>query len=513
VKLTHLICAALFSIFSFSSAQSEPATLERVQQALPKLDTLIQETLEQTKVPGLAVAIVFEDEVVYLKGFGVREVGKAERVTPDTVFQIASMSKPIASTAVAALVSDGVVSWDDPVSTLDPSFALSDPWISHEVTLRDLYSHRSGLYGDAGNDIERLGFDRDTILSRLRYLEPGGPFRASYAYSNFGLTAGGIAAAMADGKTWEAMIEDELYEPLGMTHTSSLYEDFTKRAERARLHITQDGSWIPGPVRNADAQSPAGGVSSNVRDLAQWLRLQLGDGTFGGEELISEAALNETRQPEIVRGPNPITGKPAFYGLGWNVDYDNDGNIYLDHAGAFSQGARTLVKMLPEENLGIVVLANAFPTGVPEGIADTFFDYVHIGEPSQDWVATWNGLYNQLAAGFAAAAEPYAQPPTAPSPALENSAYVGRYHNDYVGDAVVTSETGELKLQLGPEDRVFGLEHWNRDVFLYYPVLEAPDLPISVTFTIGPDGSADSVVIDDLNGNAQGVLTRVGDRN
>jgi CubicO group peptidase (beta-lactamase class C family) len=508
-----LIYAALFSALSLVAAQSMPTTPERVQAALPKLNSFIQKTLSETGVPGLAIAIVYQDEVVYLKGFGVREVGKGLPVTANTVFQIASMSKPIASTAVAALVSDGVVSWDDAVSALDPSFAFSDPWISHEVTLRDLYSHRSGLYADAGNDLEGLGFDRDTILSRLRYPEPGGPFRASYAYSNFGITAGGIAAAKASGKTWERMIEDELYRPLGMTQTSSRYLDFTKRAERARLHIMQDGSWVPGPARSADAQSPAGGVSSNVRDLAQWLRLQLGDGTFGGEELISEAALNETRQPEIVRGPNPITGKPAFYGLGWNVDYDNDGNIYLDHAGAFSQGARTLVKMLPEENLGIVVLANAFPTGVPEGIADTFFDYVHIGEPSQDWVATWNGLYNQLAAGFAAAAEPYAQPPTAPSPALENSAYVGRYHNDYVGDAVVTSETGELKLQLGPEDRVFGLEHWNRDVFLYYPVLEAPDLPISVTFTIGPDGSADSVVIDDLNGNAQGVLTRVGDRN
>jgi CubicO group peptidase (beta-lactamase class C family) len=236
------------------------------------------------------------------------------------------------------------------------------------VTLRDLFAHRSGLYGDAGNDLESLGFDRDTILSRLRYLEPGGPFRASYAYSNFGITAGGVAAAAAAGKTWEEVTEDELYAPLGMTQTSSRYLDFTKRPERARLHILKDGVWVPGPVRNADAQSPAGGVSSSVQDLAQWLRLQLGEGTLGGQQIVSEAALAETHQPEIVRGPNPITGALAFYGLGWNVDYDNEGYTYISHAGAFSMGARTLVKMLPAEDLGIIVLSNAFPTGVPEGL-------------------------------------------------------------------------------------------------------------------------------------------------
>jgi CubicO group peptidase (beta-lactamase class C family) len=503
-----LIYAALFSALSLVAAQGMPATPERVQQALPKLNSFIRETLGETGVPGLAVAIVFEDEVVYLEGFGVREVGGDLPVTPDTVFQLASMSKPIASTAVAALVSDSVVTWDEHVSEIDPSFAFSDPWISHEVTLRDLFAHRSGLYGDAGNDLEGLGFDRDTILSRLRYLEPGGPFRASYAYSNFGITAGGVAAAAAAGKTWEEVTEDELYAPLGMTQTSSRYLDFTKRPERARLHILKDGVWVPGPVRNAVAQSPAGGVSSSARDLAQWLRLQLGGGTVDGQQLISEAALEETHQPEIVRGPNPITGTPAFYGLGWNVDYDASG-AYLSHAGAFSMGARTLVKMLPEEDLGIIVLSNAFPTGVPEGIADTFFDYVHSGEATQDWVSTWNALYDQLAAGFTAAAEPYTQPPAAPSSALEDSAYVGRYHNDYVGDAVVTSEGDELRLHLGPEERSFALEHWNRDMFLYYPVAEAPDLPISVTFTGGTDGTATSIMIDDLNGDGQGVLARV----
>ena len=196
-----LIYAALFSALSLVAAQGMPATPERVQQALPKLDSFIRETLSETGVPGLAVAIVYRDEVVYLKGFGVREAGKSERVTENTVFQLASMSKPVGSTVIAALVDDDVVSWDDLIVDLNPEFQMSDPWVTNHVTIRDLYAHRSGLYGDAGNDLEGLGYEQDEILRRLRFLEHGGDFRASYAYSNSGMTAGGVAAAKAAGKT------------------------------------------------------------------------------------------------------------------------------------------------------------------------------------------------------------------------------------------------------------------------------------------------------------------------
>jgi CubicO group peptidase (beta-lactamase class C family) len=472
-----------------------------VQAALPKLETFVNDALEETGVPGLAVAVVYQDEVVYLKGFGVREAGGDEPVTEDTVFQLASMSKPIASTIVAALVSDGVVVWDDRANDLDPAFQLSDPWITHEVTLRDLFSHRSGLYGDAGNDLEGLSFERDEILSRLRYLTPAGDFRATYAYSNFGMTAGGVAAAKAAGKTWEEVAEEQLYEPLGMTATSSRYEDFIAQENRAHLHIPVDGVWTPKLTRDADPQSPAGGVSSSARDLAQWLRLQLGNGNFEGEQVISEAALAETHLPHIISGANPITGRPGFYGLGWVVNYDDAGRLRIGHAGAFSVGARTVVTMIPSEQLGIIVLANAFPTGVPEGITDTFFDLVHEDEPTRDWLGTYNKLYDQLAAGFTSGAAQYAQPPATPSAALPNASYVGTYTNDYVGDIEVTEENGALTLLLGPQKQAFPLTHYDRDVFLYHPAPEWPDLPGGAIFTVGADQQATRVVLDDLYGN------------
>lgn len=480
-----------------------------IKAALPRLEQFAKDALKESGVPGLAVAVVYKDEVVYLQGFGVRKAGGDEPVTADTVFQLASASKPIASTIVAALVGDKVVSWDTPVQSIDPEFQLSDPWITSQVTLRDLFAHRSGLYGDAGNDLEQLGFERATILARLRYLNPGGPFRASYAYSNFGMTAGGIAAAKAAGKSWEEVAKMRLYKPLGMAHTSSSYQDFIAESNRASLHILVDGAWTPKLTRNAEAQSPAGGVSSSARDMAQWLRLQLGNGSFEGKQLVGKDALEETHQPLILRGPNPITGRPSFYGLGWSVDYDTAGRLRLSHAGAFSVGARTYVGLIPSEDLGVVVLTNAFPTGVPEAIADTFFDTVLEGKPQRDWLKTWDGLYNALTEGFSSAAAAYQTPPKQPSPALPLSAYVGSYANAYVGNIEVVAKDGALQLIMGPQRMAFALEPYARDLFLYYPYEELPAVPSPVTFSIGAQQQATQLVIDDLNGVGQGVFSRV----
>jgi CubicO group peptidase (beta-lactamase class C family) len=180
------------------------------------LEQLAKDTLHKTGVPGMAIAVVYHDEVLYLKGFGVRKAGENQPVDADTVFQLASVSKPIASTIVAGVVGDGVVSWDDPISKHDPDFQMDNSYVTREVTLRDMFSHRSGLPDHAGDLLEDLGFDRATILSRLRYLPTADHFRATYAYTNFGLTEAAVAAAKAAGKSWEDLAVQKLYQPLGM---------------------------------------------------------------------------------------------------------------------------------------------------------------------------------------------------------------------------------------------------------------------------------------------------------
>jgi CubicO group peptidase (beta-lactamase class C family) len=343
-------------------------------------------------VPGLAIAVVYKDEVVHLGGFGVREVGKPDAVDVDTVFQLASLSKPISSTIVAALVSDGTVSWDSRISDLDPGFQLH---AAQQVTIRDLFAHRSGLSGNAGNDLEGLGFSRDEILPRLRHLKPTSSFRAGYAYSNFGLTEGAVAAAKPTGMAWEDVAEEKLYKPLGMRSTSSRYADFVKRVNRASLHVRVNGKWTALVTRNPDPQSPAGGVSSNVRDLAQWVRLQLGNGKFEGKELVNEEAIAQTHVPLVERGKHAIYGVPSFYGLGWGITFGPYGTVW-GHTGAFSEGTRTVASLIPSEQIGIVVLSNAFPTGMPDALADSFFDLVFTRSVTRDWVSPWNALYASM---------------------------------------------------------------------------------------------------------------------
>jgi CubicO group peptidase (beta-lactamase class C family) len=496
-----------------AGALAVTATSAQVEAAIPRIEAMARTAIEQGLVPGLAIGIVFGEQVIYTGGFGVREAGKPAKVTPDTVFQLASFSKPIAATVVAALVSDGAISWDSRIADLDPLFRLHDPYPSAEVTVRDLFAHRSGLPGVAGNDLEAIGFDRTEILHRLRLVPPATSFRTTFAYSNFGFTAGAVAAAAGAGFVWEEAAEEKLYEPLGMRSSSSRHTDFLARSNRAALHVLVEGAWTPKLRRDPDAQSPAGGASSSVSDLVKWLLLEVNNGRFQGRQVIAEAALAETHRPVIVSGVNSVTGEVGFYGLGWNIDYGRHGVVW-DHAGALSSGARTEVSILPAERLGIVVLANAFPTGVPEAIADAFYDIVLYGEPSRDWIATWNEIYDRMFGpeAIAAMGAAFAHPPGALAPALAASAYLGTYANDYVGEAVVSEEAGGLVLALGPDGAMrYPLTHFDRDSFVYQFSPEVPALPSSAVFAIGPDGKANTLTLDDFSASGAGVLRRVAE--
>ncbi|HET7716221.1 MAG TPA: serine hydrolase [Bauldia sp.] len=493
-------------------AAAQTATIDKVQAAIPRIEAMAREAVEKGLVPGLAIGIVFGNEVVYLGGFGVREVGRPDKVDADTVFQLASFSKPIAATVVAALVSDGAVSWDSKIADLDPLFRLHDPYPSEQVTVRDLFAHRSGLPGAAGNELEAIGFDRTEILHRLRLVPPESSFRSGYSYSNFGITAGAVAAAAGAGYVWEEAAEEKLYEPLGMTSTSSRHSDFLTRANRAALHVMVGDAWTAKVTRDPDAQSPAGGVSSNVRDLVKWLTLEINSGRYDGRQLISKAAIGATHEPVIVRGKNHITGATGFYALGWDVDYGDHGTVW-SHAGAFSAGTRTLVSILPGEELGIVVLANAFPTGLPEAIADAFYDTVLDGAPSRDWIATWNGIYDSAFGpkAMAAIGAALATPPAEPAPALPLAAYAATYANGYVGDAVVTVEGAGLVLALGPDGaKRYPLRHFDRDTFVYSFSPEIPEVLSSAVFAVGPDQKAAALTLDDFNAG-DAVLPRKGE--
>ena len=303
-----IILACLGSV-SFVQAESGSGTPGAIEQLVPQIEDYIAKGMQKTGVPGVAVGIVYRDKVVYLQGFGVRKAGTSSPVDADTVFQLASVSKPIASTVVAAMVGRGEISWDDKIVNLDPGFKLSDPTVTEQVTIRDFLSHRSGLPTSAGDVLEDLGFSRPEILHQMQFLPLVGEFRKSYNYSNFPFTEGAIAPAKKVNQQWEILAEDLLFKPLGMTSTSYRWSDYRNAVDKADIHVFADGKAVPRYLRIADAEAPAGGASSSVRDMVQWLRLQLADGAWNGRQIVAAKALTETHTGQIQKGKDPIHGK------------------------------------------------------------------------------------------------------------------------------------------------------------------------------------------------------------
>ena len=270
------------------------------------------------------------------------------------------------------------------------------------------------------------------------------------------MTAGGDAAAKAAGATFEDMIEEQFFAPAGMTRSSARYADLLAEPDRSAIHIEIGGTWTVGPTRRPDAQAPAGGVSSSLTDVTRWVRLVLGGGTLDGEEIIGKDALATTHVPHIVRAPlSTYDAHPQLYGLGWNVETDHLGFLRWSHSGAFSSGAATTTVLLPEERLGIVVLTNGMPQGVPEIIADEILEQVILGTLTRDWRSYWyDGRFSK---------EYGPTVPADPAPALAADAYLGTYANDYYGEASVINADGGLALVLGPRRLTVPLTHIDAD--------------------------------------------------
>lgn len=482
---------------------------EQIKKTVAEIDKLTADTLKRTGVPCIAVAVVSHDKVVFIKGYGVREAGKPAAIDADTVFQLASVSKPITSTVLAALVGEKTFGWDDRVIDRDPGFCLYDAASTRELRVRDLLCHRSSLPDHCGDLLEDMGYDRATILHRLRYQPPGSSFRAAYAYTNYGYTEGALCGALAAGKPWEDLAREKLYAPLGMKSTSSRYADYAKAPNRALIHVKVDGKWVAKNTRQPDAQAPAGGVSSTLNDITRWLRLSLAEGKFEGRQIVDPAALAETHSPQMVTNFDPKAGRLVTYGLGWNVAMERSGRVLLKHSGGFDLGMRTEVALLPADEIGIAVFSNAGPTGIPEAITESFFDLLFDGKLQRDWVEFADRMFALQIAQEAGEQFDYSQPKEKPGAALPPAAYTAKYQNDFFGEIEVAERDGKLVLLLGPKPLSFELKHWDRDVFVYQPIGEMATGPSGVCFAVGPSGKADRVLIENLNVHGMGTFPRV----
>lgn len=514
------VAVALTVLTACGSAPPEPASLDSapalaaalplpddaVARAVARLDTIAGELMAESGIPGMAVAVVHGGKTIYAKGFGVRDTRTGARVDADTVFQLASLSKPVAATVVAQQVGAGAIDWDTPVVGKLPWFALSDPAVTRMVGVGDLFAHRSGLPDHAGDILEDLGYDRRAVLERLRLL-PLAPFRVSYAYTNFGVTAAAEAVAAAAGQTWEQLSADVLYRPLGMDSTSSRFADYAARPDRAVGHVRvpadAGGGYQPLHTRDPDAQSPAGGVSSSVSDVARWLTMLLAEGSYAGAVVVDPDALLAALTPQMVSNPPTEPAmRPGFYGYGFNVSTSSAGRVYFSHSGAFLLGAATNFVVIPSADVGIVALTNAAPTGVPETLTAEFADLVEFGEVRTDWRTLYAGAFEEIDTPFGSLAG--RQPPANPAPARPARFYAGRYSNDYWGPATVSEEDGSLTLTIGARPVSYPLSHWDGDVFTFG--LGDENAPAGSVSAATFDG--DSLTLEYFDADGMGTFTR-----
>ncbi len=460
IALLCLLCAAPV-MRAQSDSQWAPAQAS-------SLDNFIDSAMHQWKVPGLAIGIVQGGNVVYLKGFGVRDIKTAEAVTPDTLFDIGSCTKAFTAASVAILVDRGKMHWDDRVTEYVPSFHLHDPMADEYVTIRDLLTHRTGM---GGTDLLWYGspFSLEEIIRRVRYIEPREGFRERFQYQNVMYATAGYAAGKASGGTWENFARQNIFEPLGMNGADFSAVDAQKAPNHATPHLEQaNGTVETIPWRNLDNIAPAGAINAGVRDMTKWIAMQLNDGVADGKRLISEKSMNEMHAPQIVV---PVGGEfqmffpesmQLSYGMGWFIE-DYRGHQIILHPGDID-GFASVVVLIPEVHTGFVIFANLDHTPVREGLAFHLIDQF-LGLQPEDWIAHFDGV----AKGFAAAeekqtAEEEKKQHADTHPSRELAAYAGTYRNRAYGDAIVSLEGDHLTLQFHAFKSA--LTHFQYDTFV-----------------------------------------------
>jgi CubicO group peptidase (beta-lactamase class C family) len=450
------------------------------------VDRLARDTMAKWKVLAMSVAIVQNDRIVYAKGFNA---------TPDTLFQIGSTTKAFTTTAMAMLVDEKKMSWDDPVRKYIEYFHLSDPCADSLVTLRDIVSHRTGL--SRHDELwDYTSMSREEIIRHVASVKLNKPFRSEYQYNNIMLMTAGEAVAAAAKMPWSDFVTTRIFAPLGMTHSAISESDWTKSDHAI-------GYWYDAPhdavlVQHAlpyESLAPAGTIKSSAHDMAQWIRFQLADGVIDGKRLVSTDALNETKTPQTLvpltgdsKDENPESNLSA-YGMAWRIQ-DYRGELLVSHGGALN-GFRAQVDLLPHQHSGFVVLSNLGRGLAVIAMRNALADML-LGKSQRDWNAYYLALDAKSRSSEQTkklAEETKRHLDTHPS--RELAAYAGTYENAGYGPAVVSVEGDHLAVQYGR--LLVPMTHFHFDTFSAIDAEE--DIDEQVVFTLGRDGEVKTMTL------------------
>lgn len=428
------------------------------QEKIQKIESYIQSAMSEWKMPGFAVAIVKNDSLVFAKGYGVRDIRTNEPVDENTLFMIASCTKAFTTAALSILVDQGKIKWEDPVTKYLPDFQMYDPWVTKQMMIKDLVTHRSGLETFSG-DILWLGstYDSKEVIRRSRYLKPTSSFRSKYGYQNIMFSVAGSIIPSVTDTSWSDFIRVHFFNPLGMNRSATSISEMKKRGNFAFPHKIVKGTVIPyNDFWSIEAVAPAGAINSSVADMSQWLRLQLKKGKFDGKQIFSERQSNEMWSNQMAIENNN-------YGLGWFIRYWN-GKKLLNHGGGMP-GMISDVSIIPEENLGLVILSNA-ETGMVTAIRNYILE-IFINKEPKDWNKIMLDGWKKREENFDKEnkrREEAKVKDTKPSLPLEK--YCGIYEDKMYGKAEISLKEGELYLQFLPSPFLRGrLHHYHFDTF------------------------------------------------
>jgi len=445
-----------------------PTTVRAQDVDLEALDAWIEDLMEDWSTPGLAVGIVHGDSLVFARGYGVRTLGSEDPVDEHTRFAIASNSKAFTAAVLGMLVEDEKLTWDDRVIDHLPDFQMWDPWVTRDIRVRDLLTHRSGL-ATFGGDHLWIGATngRDEIVSRVRFMEPVGPFRASFHYQNLMFLVAGQVGQAVSGQSWDEMIAAGIFGPIGMSESNTSVRDLAGLENVASAHEVVQGELRPVDYDNVDGVAPAAAINSNVVDMARWMRLNLKEGEFEGSQVF---ALGTAREMQRIQYPLGVSAWAAEnlgrrfngYGLGWFIS-DYKGRKVVSHSGGLT-GMISLQTLLPEEELGVIVLTNFAPSAPTSAITYRILD-AYLGEPERDWNEVFVGFRKQGEDRAAQREERLqASRVTGTEPSLPLEAYAGTYTEAVSGETTVRLEDGHLVFDYNPR-HLGDLEHWHHDVF------------------------------------------------
>ena len=497
-----LACAALFSMLTAIAWAAPPGDFaQRVEAARTQIG-----------VPGMACAIVEDGRVTFAKGFGVKALGKSDRVDSDTIFPTGSTGKAVTVAALAVLVDQGRIAWDDRVIDRLPGFQMYDPWVTREMTIRDLLVHRSGLGLGEGDllFVPRTNLSRAESVRRLRYLKPATSFRSGYAYDNVLYMVAGQLIESVSGETWERFVADHVLKPAGMLRSTSDEDARFATVNRAQPHARMNGG-----LRGAGDQellderdelgrtaAPAGGLAVSANDMARWLLIQLDGGKLPGGtgRLFSDAAHVEMWRPVVVqpiaeRPPALKPTQPSFstYALGWDVE-EYRGAKVIWHGGAVF-GFLTAVVLLPDKNVGFSIQINSEDGEIVRGLMYELLDH-YLGLPRTDWVASYRAeKQRKVSEALATLKARSAAKSAGAGPSMPLERYTGTYKDAWYGNIEVTLVDGNLRIDFKSTPRMGGvLEHWQYDTF----VTRFDDKtiePAYVTFGLDADGKIDRVTM------------------